>query len=419
MATVQRLGTGGGRWGMRADVLRHGDGHDGSRVGYVELFFDLVFVFAITQLSHSLIAHPDLTTLLHTVILGWAVWWLWIDTTWVTNWLDPQKVPVRTMLLVLMGLGLLMSSAIPEAFEDKALLFAVPYVLIQVGRTLFTVWAMGRHWPENAVNFVRITVWLSVSGAFWIAGALADDQTRLVLWVVAALIDVVGPRALFWVPGMGPTDPSTWSVRGSHMAERVSLFLIISLGESIIVTGTAFAELEVDAVTVLAFLAAFASTVLMWLLFFDRSEQSATAYFSAQDNPGMVAQTAYTYVPFLLIGGIVLTAVADELVLLHPLGHVDTWTAALICGAAGLYLLGNAFFRRATGGRWSPTHLVGRRGGAGAVPAAGRAVAAGPQLGVERGAAGRDRRRRGPGPDTATARTLRARAVLERGDGGI
>lgn len=357
--TTNRIGTGGGRWGMRADVLRHGDGHDSSRVGYIELFFDLVFVFAVTQLSHDLIAHPDLTTLVHTLILGWAVWWLWIDTTWVTNWLDPDKVPVRTMLLVLMGLGLLMSSAIPEAFEGKALLFAVPYVVIQVGRTLFTTWAMGRHWPENAVNFIRITVWLSVSGAFWIAGALADDQMRLVLWVVAALIDVVGPRALFRVPGMGPTDPTTWSVRGSHMAERVSLFLIISLGESIIVTGTAFGELELDATTLLAFLAAFASTVLMWLLFFDRAERSATEYFASHTNPGMVAQTAYTYVPYLLVAGIVLTAVADELVLQHPLGHASTWTAGLICGAAAVYLLGNAFFRRATGGPWSAPHLVG------------------------------------------------------------
>lgn len=357
--TTNRIGTGGGRWGMRADVLRHGDGHDSSRVGYIELFFDLVFVFAVTQLSHDLIAHPDLTTLVHTLILGWAVWWLWIDTTWVTNWLDPDKVPVRTMLLVLMGLGLLMSSAIPEAFEGKALLFAVPYVVIQVGRTLFTTWAMGRHWPENAVNFIRITVWLSVSGTFWIAGALADDQMRLVLWVVAALIDVVGPRALFRVPGMGPTDPTTWSVRGSHMAERVSLFLIISLGESIIVTGTAFGELELDATTLLAFLAAFASTVLMWLLFFDRAERSATEYFASHTNPGMVAQTAYTYVPYLLVAGIVLTAVADELVLQHPLGHASTWTAGLICGAAAVYLLGNAFFRRATGGPWSAPHLVG------------------------------------------------------------
>ena len=344
-----------GSWGMRSDVLRHGDGH---RVGYVELFFDLVFVFAVTQLSHSLIAHPDGTTLLHTVVLGWAVWWLWIDTTWVTNWLDPETVPVRTMLLVLMLLGLLMSSAIPEAFEDKALLFALPYVAIQVGRTAFTVWAMGRHWPDNALNFVRITVWLAVSGAFWVAGALVEDA-RLWLWVVAAASDVVGPRALFRVPGLGATDPRTWVVRGAHMAERVALFIIISLGESIVVTGAAFAELEVSPAVVWAFLAAFASTVLMWLLFFDRAEQSAAEYFESRDEPGMVAQTAYTYIPFLLVVGIVLTAVGDELVLAHPTGHATPWTAGLVCGSAAVYLLGNALFRRATGGAWSGPHLVG------------------------------------------------------------
>jgi len=347
---------------MRADVLRHGAGHDSSRVGYVELFFDLVFVFAVTQLSHMLIHHTDARTLVQTLVLGWAVWWLWIDTTWVTNWLDPDRVPVRTMLLVLMLLGLLMSSAIPEAFGDKALLFAIPYVLIQLGRPLFTVWAMGRHWPENAVNFRRITVWQAVSGGFWLAGALVDGDGRLALWIVAALIDVVGPRALFWVPFMGPTDPRTWEVRGAHMAERVALFLIISLGESIIVTGSAFAEVEVSVTTVLAFLAAFVSTVLMWLLFFDRSERRATEYFAAKENPGMTAQTAYTYVPYLLVIGIVLTAVADELVLQHPLGHdgsTDAWTAGLVCGASAVYLLGNALFRRTTGGPWSVAHLLG------------------------------------------------------------
>jgi low temperature requirement protein LtrA len=125
------------------------------------------------------------------------------------------------------------------------------------------------------------------------------------------------------------------------------------------VTGTAFGELELDATTLFAFLAAFASTVLMWLLFFDRAERSATEYFASHTNPGMIAQTAYTYVPYLLVAGIVLTAVADELVLQHPLGHASTWTAGLICGAAAVYLLGNAFFRRATGGPWSAPHLVG------------------------------------------------------------
>lgn len=349
------------RWGLRTDLLRRGEGGDSSRVGYVELFFDLVFVFAVTQLSHLLIAHPGPEALVHTLVLGLAVWWVWVDTMWVTNWLDPERVPVRAMLVVLMLLGLVMASAIPEAFEDKALLFAVCLVTMQVGRSVFTALAMARHWPENAVNFVRITTWLAVSGGVWVAGALVEEH-RLALWVVAAAIDVVGPRAMYWVPGLGASEARSWVVRGQHMAERVSLFVIISLGESIIVTGTAFAELPLDATTFSAFASAFASTVLMWLLFFDRSERRATEFFTSRDETGMVAQTAYTYVPFVIVAGIVLTAVADELVLLHPLGHdghADAWTAGLVCGAAATYLVGNALFRRATGGAWSLPHLAG------------------------------------------------------------
>ncbi|KZM77017.1 hypothetical protein A0J59_18785 [Cellulosimicrobium sp. I38E] len=350
-------------WGLRTDLRRHGDGGDSSRVGYVELFFDLVFVFAVTQLSHGLIAHPGAETLAHTLVLGVAVWWVWVFTMWTTNWLDPERVPVRTMLVVLMLLGLVLASAIPEAFGDKALLFAVMLVTMQVGRSAFVLVALGRVWPENAVNFVRITTWFVVSGSLWIAGAVAEEH-RLALWGVACAIDLAGPRAMFWLPWLGASRASTWVVRGEHMAERVSLFVIICLGESIIVTGAAFAELPLDATTVSAFCSAFASTVLMWLLFFDRSERRATEYFTSRDERGMVAQTAYTYVPFVIVAGIVLTAVADELVLLHPLGHdgaghADAWTAALVCGAAATYLVGNALFRRAAGGRWSLPHLAG------------------------------------------------------------
>ncbi|WP_426310828.1 low temperature requirement protein A [Cellulosimicrobium sp. E-16] len=350
-------------WGLRTDLRRHGDGGDSSRVGYVELFFDLVFVFAVTQLSHGLIAHPGAETLAHTLVLGVAVWWVWVFTMWTTNWLDPERVPVRTMLVVLMLLGLVLASAIPEAFGDKALLFAVMLVTMQVGRSAFVLVALGRVWPENAVNFVRITTWFVVSGSLWIAGAVVEEH-RLVLWAVACVIDLAGPRAMFWLPWLGASRASTWVVRGEHMAERVSLFVIICLGESIIVTGAAFAELPLDATTVSAFCSAFASTVLMWLLFFDRSERRATEYFTSREERGMVAQTAYTYVPFVIVAGIVLTAVADELVLLHPLGHdgaghADAWTAALVCGAAATYLVGNALFRRAAGGRWSLPHLAG------------------------------------------------------------
>ena len=215
-------------WGLRTDLRRHGDGGDSSRVGYVELFFDLVFVFAVTQLSHGLIAHPGGEALVHTLVLGVAVWWVWVDTMWVTNWLDPERLPVRALLVVLMLLGLVLASAIPEAFGDKGLLFAVMLATMQVGRSLFTTVAMGRVWPENAVNFVRITTWVAVSGAVWVAGGVVEEH-RLALWAVAAAIDVAGPRAMFWLPGLGASRASTWVVRGEHMAERVSLFVICLL----------------------------------------------------------------------------------------------------------------------------------------------------------------------------------------------
>ena len=113
------------------------DGAERSRVTMVELFFDLVFVFAITQLSHWLLAHPDAQGALRTGLLLAAVWWVWIYTSWCTNWLDPERAPVRVALFALMLAGLVMSASIPQAFGERGLAFAAAYVAMQLGRTLF------------------------------------------------------------------------------------------------------------------------------------------------------------------------------------------------------------------------------------------------------------------------------------------
>ena len=127
--------------GNGASLLRTRGGHESGRVGMVELFFDLVFVFAITQLSHGLLAHLDPAGALRTGFLLLAVWWVWIYTSWVTNWLDPEKIPVRLMLLALMLAGLVLSASIPKAFGEHAPWFACAYVAMQLGRTLFMLWA--------------------------------------------------------------------------------------------------------------------------------------------------------------------------------------------------------------------------------------------------------------------------------------
>jgi low temperature requirement protein LtrA len=159
-------------------LLRQRGREDSARVGMVELFFDLVFVFAVTQLSHALLANLNVLGALRVALLLLAVWWVWIYTSWVTNFLDPERIPVRICLFVLMLAGLLLSSPIPEAFGARGLVFAGAYVFMQVGRTLFFLWAL-RGAPRNQVrNFQRVLVWLAVPGVFWIIGGFAASDAR-------------------------------------------------------------------------------------------------------------------------------------------------------------------------------------------------------------------------------------------------
>ncbi|MEQ1689331.1 MAG: low temperature requirement protein A, partial [Sphingopyxis sp.] len=125
----------------RHHLFRTRDAHDHSPVTYIELFFDLVFVFAITQLSHRLLHHLTWQGAGETLILFLGTWWVWIYTSWTTNWLDPERAHVRLMLIAMMVGGLLLASGIPDAFGATGLLFALTYIAMQLGRSLYMVWA--------------------------------------------------------------------------------------------------------------------------------------------------------------------------------------------------------------------------------------------------------------------------------------
>jgi low temperature requirement protein LtrA len=329
----------------RANYLRSRDGHAHSRVTYVELFYDLVFVFAVTQLSHGLLAHLTPLGTLQMTILMLAVWWLWIDTAWITNWLDPERPPVRLMLFALMLGGLVVSSSIPKAFEDRALAFALAYAAMAIGPKLFMLWALERHDRGNYRNFVRITVWRGLGAACWVAGALVDGPARLGVWALALAIDTGSPLIGFRVPGLGRSTTAEWNVEGGHLAERCALFIIIALGESILVTGTTSAGLEATPVNIAAFANAFIGSVAMWAVYFNVGAERSSRVIAASDDPGRLARSAYTYLHIPIVAGIIVAAVADELVLHHPGGHTDAKTAAAILGGPALYLLGNLFFK--------------------------------------------------------------------------
>ncbi|GAA5165121.1 low temperature requirement protein A [Viridibacterium curvum] len=343
-----------------SSLLRTRGQHDSGKVTMVELFFDLVFVYAVTQLSHSLLAKLTMAGAVEIFALLLAVWWVWIYTSWATNWLDPERIPVRMSLFVLMFAGLLMSVSIPAAFAERGLLFAAAYVFMQVGRTLFFLWAV-RSGSRNMIrNFQRILAWLLLSAAFWIAGGLTDGNTRLLCWAAALFIEFISPAMLFWVPGLGRSSTADWDVDGNHMAERCALFVIIALGESLLVTGATFADQSWNFDVITAFVIAVVGTVALWWIYFDSGAQRAHHRIIHSDDPGQQARVAYTYIHTLIIASIIVCAVADELVLAHP-DHASNAGISALLGGPALYVLGCALFKWVTSGRRMPplSHLVG------------------------------------------------------------
>src|ERR1700722_13175738 len=192
--------------------------HQHSRVTYAELLFDLVFVFAVTQVSHTLLAHFTLLGAMQTTLLLLSVWWTWVYTSWITNWLNPELTPVRVLLFLLMLGGLVLSTSIPLAFEARGLWFAIAYAAMQVGRTVFWVLSTPRARKAARMNAIRVLIWLSISAAFWIAGGFAEGQQRLIFWATALAIEYVSPAMRFWLPVYGASSVADWLVEGSHMA---------------------------------------------------------------------------------------------------------------------------------------------------------------------------------------------------------
>lgn len=327
------------------NVMRERNGGH-QRVTHIELFFDLVFVFAITQLSHSLLEHLNLRGAFETLLLLLAVWWAWIYTVWMTNWLDPDTRHVRIALIVLMLVGLLMSTSISHAFDDRGLLFAAAFVAGNIGRSLFILSAF-RETPHQWRNFQRIITWQATSSIFWLAGGFAEGTARDALWIAAIAIEIAGPAMGFLTPGLGRSYTSDWVVAGDHFAERCELFLILSLGQSILVTGATVSELDLERWTLAALAVAFVGSVAFWWVYFDRCERASSEVIAHSDDSRRLAGSAYTYFHLPMVAGIILAAVGDELTIAHPTGPTDTATAAVILGGLALFMAGHTLYKLA------------------------------------------------------------------------
>jgi low temperature requirement protein LtrA len=311
------------------------------RATFFELFFDLVYVFAVTQLSHHLLDDISWAAAAETAFMLVALYWAWNYTTWMTNWFDPDTVPVRLVLVFVMGASLLLAVAIPEGFGEYALLFACGYAGLQIGRNAFVV-AVTPPGRFNQ-NFRQILAWSVLSLPLWVAGGIVDAEAlRWVLWLGALGIDLAGPLATYWMPTMGRTPMSQWQIEGAHFGERFQLFVIIALGESIVLAGATASDTGLSVDVVAALLLAFLSSTALWWLYFGEVAGAVLERIrgATAEERGQIGRDIYTYLHLPIVAGIVLVAVGDELVIAHPADDLHGAGALVALGGPALFLAG-------------------------------------------------------------------------------
>ncbi|WP_068089939.1 low temperature requirement protein A [Novosphingobium rosa] len=342
--------------GNHQPLLRRRDGKH-ARVTNEELFFDLVYAFAITQLSHLLLHRLDWLGAVDTLILWFAMWLGWQYVCWITNWFDPETPKVRGMLFAVMPLTLVIAAALPEAFGERGLIFALAYAAMQVGCAGWSLWDLRGGHPLR-MNYLRIFCWMVIAACFWIAGGLAEPMARRALWLGGVACIYISPMIGFWLPGLGRSRTEEWTIDGAHLAERCQCFVIVALGESVLATGGGFAEgKDWSPVLVAALVVNFITTLTLWWLYFGTSSRAANAKIEHAADPGAIG-AQFHYVHALLVGGIVAAAVGHDLVIEAPLEHAE-WRDLLALGAGpGLYLLGSTLYKRVVYGHWPLSHLI-------------------------------------------------------------
>jgi low temperature requirement protein LtrA len=321
---------------------------------FLELFFDLAFVLALSQLARHLLADITPVGALRTALLLAAVWWMWVTTTWLTDWYDPET-PVIRILLIGATLGsLLVGVATPLAVDGRASLFAGAYVAVHLGRGVITGLALRGH-PRQS-RALRILCWFSVSAIPWLVGAFVPAW-RMPLWLLGLAIDLTGPRLGWPTPMFGRARQEELHLAGQHLAERYQQVVIVALGELILVSGLAYAGTHTSLPQTVAFLLIFATAVLIGLLYVTPSGVHLGSAIERSDPSRFGTTSAYLHL--LMIAGVVYTAVGAELTIVHPTEVGSRTAVAVLAAGPTLFLTGRLLLSVAIARRLSWPRLLG------------------------------------------------------------
>jgi low temperature requirement protein LtrA len=317
----------------------------------LELFFDLVFVLALTQCTALMAEDATWSELGKGLLVLGLMWWSWVGYAWLTSIVDPEEGAVRFAIFGAMAALLVVALCVPESFGDSRVLFAVAYSCVRWGQIALMVLA-SREAPALRESTKALAVGTAIGSTLLIVGALfGDDGAQAAIWAVALGLDMLGPY-LFGSEG--------WTLRPRHFAERHGLIIIIALGESIVAIGVGAGH-DVDAGVVAAAVVGIAIAGALWWLYFDivalvAERRLSNAKVGREQNE--IARDSFSYLHFPMVAGIVLVALGMK----KTLGHVDeplkTVPAVATLGGTAVYLLAHVAFRWRNVHRFSRARLL-------------------------------------------------------------
>ncbi|GIG91397.1 low temperature requirement protein A [Plantactinospora endophytica] len=339
-----------------------GDSRSQGRATFLELFLDLVYVFALTRLSQRLTddftvsRRTLLSELGQTLLVLLALWQVWLLTAWVTSRFDPRRIEVQLIVIASMFGAMIMAVSLPQAFGERGVVFASTFVAIQIGRPLFLVLALRGH-PRQPVS-TRILFWSTLSSIGWIAGAISGGAGRGIYWTVAVLVEFLGAALRWPTPGLGRSDARNWGIGSTHLAERYQQVLLIALGEAILVSGFVLSAVGFAVERTSVFVATFVTTVLFWRIYFYQPDPKlAEAFDQSQDQLRFSRAVGYNHL--VMVCGIVGTAVGYGLLINDPYAEPDPTWIAIIFGGPVLFLVGRVWCEREVHSRVAVTRWCG------------------------------------------------------------
>jgi low temperature requirement protein LtrA len=316
----------------------------------LELFFDLVFVFAITQVTGFVSADPTWTRLIEGLAILAVLWWAWVSYAWLGNTAGSDEGAVRVVLLSAMAAVLICSLAVPHAFGRDGLVFGVAYLMVRVLHlAAYTV--VSRSDPQLRGVVARLaTTMLPAAGLLVVAGAL-DGTAQALCWVGALAVDYGGLVA---------RGVEGWRVAAGHFAERHGLIIIIALGESIVAVGVGAEGLELDAGIIVGALLGIAVAGALWWAYFDVVAIVAERRLrrAPPDEQVRIARDSYTYLHLPMVAGIVLSAVGVKKTLAHVGDELHDVPAVALCGGVALYFVALSALKRRNIGSFNVPRLV-------------------------------------------------------------